>query len=96
MCNTHHASLWLLPLSQSARRIWLGKWNSKRDREPDKADESAFKNFLIAKYERKSWYVDPKEALKEETNTEPKPEPKLNPPPSSKVGLYLSYIYPIV
>lgn len=72
---------------QLARKVWLGKWNSKRDREPDKSDENAFKNFLISKYERRTWYVDPKEAVKKEEKTTPKPEPKLLPPPTSKVGV---------
>lgn len=76
------------PPSQISRKIWLGKWNSKRDREPDKSDEAAFKGYLVSKYERRSWYVDPKEAVKEEERSTPKPEPKLAPPPSVKVCSY--------
>ena len=62
----------------------MGRWNPRRDRDPDKKDEVAFKEFLISKYERKHWYVSPAE-LKKETKESPKPEPKLQPPPSSKV-----------
>lgn len=66
--------------------MWLGKWNPKRDREPDKSDENAFKQYLISKYERRSWYRSPSEPTKEDTGkTETKPEPKILPPPSSKV-----------
>ena len=67
---------------QASRAIWLGKWNPKRDRDPDKRDEVAFKEFLITKYERKNWYCTPAEIKKEEKEL-PKPEPKLQPPPSS-------------
>lgn len=67
---------------QVSRAVWLGKWNPKRDREPDKKDEVAFKEFLIAKYERKNWYCSPAEVKKEEKEL-PKPEPKLQPPPPS-------------
>ncbi len=73
---------------QVARKVWLGKWNTKRDREPDKSDETGFKSFLISKYEKRTWYVDPKEVVKEEKTT-PKLEPKLAPPPSTKVQLSL-------
>ena len=68
---------------QISRAIWLAKWNPKVDREPEKRTELAFKEFLINKYERRQWYVSPSEAKKEE-KTEPKPGPKLQPPP--KVG----------
>lgn len=79
--STEHTIL-LFWCIQVSRAVWLGKWNPKRDREPDKKDEVAFKEFLIAKYERKSWYCSPAEVKKEEKEL-PKPEPKLQPPPPS-------------
>ena len=42
----------------------MGTW-SRRDREPDKKDERAFKAFLQDKYERKRWYRDPSEVRRE-------------------------------
>ena len=64
----------------------MGTWNPTRDREPDKKDEQAFKQFLISKYERKNWYKSPAEVVKETPPVEPvKAEPKIEPPPS-KVG----------
>ena len=64
-------------------------WNPRRDKEPDKKDEIAFKDFLVSKYERRVWYVNPSEVRKKEDKVEsPKPEPKLQPPPAaSKVRL---------
>ena len=63
----------------------MGGWNPTKDREPDKKEEQAFKQFLISKYERKTWYKSPELVLKEEqtaTVQAPKAEPKLTPPPS--------------
>lgn len=65
----------------------MGSWNPSRDREPDKKDEQAFKQFLITKYERRNWYKSPTEVAKEEpAPSGVKAEPKIEPPPSSKVS----------
>ena len=67
----------------------MGTWNPSRDREPDKKEEQAFKQFLISKYERKQWYKSPAEVKMEESaaaQQENKVEAKIQPPPSSKVS----------
>ena len=72
---------------QFAQAIWMGHWNPRHDREPNKKDEIAYKDFLIAKYERKQWYQAAevkKEKEKDNVSTQPV-EPKLQPPPSVKV-----------
>ena len=74
---------------QVARKVWMGMWNSARDREPDKKEEQAFKQFLISKYERKQWYKSLAEVKMEESaaaGQASKAEAKLQPPPSSKVS----------
>lgn len=67
----------------------MGNWNHSRDREPDKKEEHAFKEFLISKYERKQWYKSPADVKKEEETVPApaKPEPKIQPPPSTKVHI---------
>lgn len=72
---------------QIAHAVWMGRWNPRHDKEPSKKEEVAFKEFLIAKYERKQWYRDPAEVKKEKEKetSAPAPEPKLLPPPSVKV-----------
>lgn len=66
----------------------MGTWNPTRDREPDKKDEQAFKQFLITKYERRNWYKSPAEVAREEPAPvqADKAEHKIGPPPSSKVS----------
>ena len=66
----------------------MGRWNQRHDKEPSKKDEVAFKEFLISKYERKQWYRDPVDVKRErdsDAGTTPAAEPKLLPPPSTKV-----------
>ena len=66
-----------------ARKIWLGTWNPSKDREVDKKNEQAFKQFLLTKYERKQWYKSPQEVVREDASKqEVKAEPKIQPPPS--------------
>lgn len=70
--------------------MWLGNWNPAKDRETDKKEEQLFKEFLITKYERRQWYKSPAEVKREEAATKTevvKAEPKLQPPPSTKVSL---------
>jgi hypothetical protein len=76
-----------------ARKIWLGGWNPTRDREPDKKEEQAFKEFLITKYERRNWYKSPSEVAKEEAAPvqEVKTDAKLGPPPSK-----VRYIWAVI
>ena len=80
-----------LVIVQVARKVWLGNWNSSKDREPDKKEEQAFKEFLITKYERRQWYKSPSEVRREEEVNKPaataKPlaEVKIQPPPGSRV-----------
>ena len=79
--------------------IWMGNWDSRRDREPDKKDEQAFKEYLRDKYERKKWYKDPNEVKKEiaskntDTTLTSKPAtiPTLPPPVSTFYNLLLIY-----
>ena len=62
----------------------MGKWNPRKDREPDKKNEVAFKEYLIAKYERKAWYRSPADIKKEEQQATPTTEQtKVLPPPTS-------------
>lgn len=75
----------------------MGTWNPSRDREPDKKEEQAFKQFLISKYERKQWYKSLAEVKMEESaaataGQENKPEPKLQPPPSTRVSAQVSSV----
>ena len=62
----------------------MGSWNPSRDREPDKKDEQAFKEFLISKYEKRNWYKSPSEVAKESATPaqETRTETKIGPPPS--------------
>ncbi|PIK59544.1 hypothetical protein BSL78_03530 [Apostichopus japonicus] len=41
------------------KRVWLGLWNSHLPPEPDSRDEQKVKDFLIKKYEKKTYYVPP-------------------------------------
>lgn len=78
--------------AQMAHAVWMGRWNPRHDKEPSKKEEVAFKEFLMAKYERRQWYRDPGEVKKEkekESNA-PAPEPKLLPPPSVKVMVLMT------
>ena len=70
---------------QLAYAIWMGRWNPRQDKEPSKKEEVAFKEFLIAKYERKQWYRSPSEVRREneKESSTPKTEPKLLPPPTT-------------
>ena len=63
----------------------MAKWDPKKDREPDKKNEVAFKEYLIAKYERKSWYKSPSEVKREEQQqaSTPMEQPKIPPPTTS-------------
>lgn len=64
----------------------MGSWNSSKDREVDRKNEQAFKQFLLSKYERKQWYKPPEvvreDTSKQEAKQEAKAEPKIQPPPS--------------
>ena len=64
-----------------ARMIWMGRWDPKRDREPTKKDEQAFKEFLRDKYDRKKWYRDPSEVKKDIASKSPDATPTS--PPTS-------------
>ena len=83
----------IISVLQVARKVWLGTWNPSKDREPDKKEEQAFKEFLITKYERRQWYKSPGEVKREEETTKAvassaKAEVnKIQPPPSSRVNL---------
>ena len=68
--------------------MWLGKWNSAKDREPNRKEEDLFKEFLCTKYERRQWYKSPTQVRKDEASKSEvvKTETKLLPPPSSKVS----------
>ena len=68
-----------------AQKIWSGKWDSKKDREPDKKNEVAFKEYLISKYERKTWYRSPAEVKKEEQEATPTADQAKLPPPTTSV-----------
>ncbi len=77
---------------QVSRKVWLGNWNPSKDREPDKKDEQAFKEFLCTKYERRQWYKSLAEVRREEeSNKAPPPsaksEVKIQPPPGSRVSI---------
>ena len=41
------------------RRSWLGLWNSPNPPEPESRDEIKVKDFMMQKYDRKTWYIPP-------------------------------------
>ena len=63
---------------QVANQVWLGRWDPKQDREPDKKNPVTFKEYLVAKYERKQWYTEPGEHKEE-------PKAVATPPTQSKL-----------
>lgn len=75
----------LLIVLQVAKRSWMAKWDTKKDREPDKKNEVAFKEYLISKYERKTWFKSLSEVKREEQEQvkTPTEQPKLAPPTTS-------------
>ena len=79
-----------MSLLQLAHAVWMGRWNPRQDKEPSKKDGVGFKEFLISKYERKQWFRNPAEVRKEreKDSSAAAPEPKLLPPPSTKVHVY--------
>ncbi|RDD46057.1 Arf-GAP domain and FG repeat-containing protein 1 [Trichoplax sp. H2] len=53
----------------ACQRVWLGKHEIKTDGPlPDAKDEQKLKKFLVYKYEKKTWYLDPAIALKDLQN----------------------------
>ena len=76
-----------------AKKTWMGKWDTKKDREPDKKNEVAFKEYLIAKYERKSWYRSPAEIKREaEQQVTPTADQAKLPPPTTSVKVPLFHM----
>ena len=63
----------------------MGKWDPKKDREPDKKNEVAFKEYLIAKYERRSWYKSAADIKKEEQQAAPATDQTKLPTPTTSV-----------
>ena len=45
-------------LLQASKAKWLGKWDPKKDREPDNKDDQQLVQFLREKYERRKWYSE--------------------------------------
>lgn len=74
---------------QMAKKTWMGKWDPKKDREPDKKNEVAFKEYLIAKYERKSWYKSAADIKKEEQQAAPATDQTKSPSPTTSVKVCL-------
>ena len=73
----------------------MGNWNPSKDREPDKKEEHAFRQFLISKYERRQWYKTPAEVKKENESSsvqQTKVEPKLQPPPPNSKVLNVHHV----
>ena len=69
---------------QVAQKTWMGKWDPKKDREPDKKNEVAFKEYLMSKYQRKTWYKSPAEVKKDEQQVTPATgQVKIQPPTTS-------------
>ncbi|XP_033100495.1 arf-GAP domain and FG repeat-containing protein 1-like [Anneissia japonica] len=48
--------------NEVCRQIWLGLYDSKSRAEPESKEEQKVKDFMIQKYERKRWYVEPSQA----------------------------------
>lgn len=87
---------WLLSGSnwlQVAKKTWMGKWDPKKDREPDKKNEVAFKEYLIAKYERRSWYKSAADIKKEEQQASPTTDQTKLPTPTTSVKVHV-YVCP--
>ena len=75
-----------------AKKTWSGKWDPKKDREPDKKNEVAFKEYLISKYERRSWYRSPAEVKKEEQQAAPTADQAKLPPPTTSVKVSVDVV----
>lgn len=79
---------------QVANQVWLGRWDPKQDREPDKKNPVVFKEYLIAKYERKQWYTEPGEHREEPTavSTPPTQSKLPGPPKVRRMGMMLLWL----
>ena len=58
--------------------MWLGRWDPNRS-EPDKKNAVVFKEYLVAKYERKQWY-------KEAADNREEPKAVGTPPTQAKLA----------
>ncbi|XP_076312453.1 arf-GAP domain and FG repeat-containing protein 1-like isoform X2 [Tachypleus tridentatus] len=56
--------------NEYCRYVWLGTCDSKACMEPEMRDEHCNRDFMIQKYERKRWYVDPETAVRKMQNEE--------------------------
>lgn len=54
------------------RNTWLALWDSNHPAEPDSREEQKVKDFLIKKYEKKSWYSS-------QPKQKPQPVPEARP-----------------
>ena len=68
-----------LKFSKVCRRSWLGLWNSPNPPEPESRDEIKVKDFMMQKYDRKTWYIPPSQlppASPKRETSQPLPERK--------------------
>lgn len=66
-------------ISQYCKRVWLGLWNSHLPPEPDSRDEQKVKDFLIKKYEKKTYYVPPDQVKPVTREKEKEKVPEIRP-----------------
>lgn len=52
--------------NEYCRKVWLKKYNEQLNNQIESRDESKVRDFMMQKYEKKSYYVAPLESMKEE------------------------------
>lgn len=57
--------------NEYCRHVWLGTYDARLMPENESNDEQRVKDFLIQKYERKRWYVDPAVVFKNQPSSVP-------------------------
>uniref|UniRef100_T1IZ22 Arf-GAP domain-containing protein n=1 Tax=Strigamia maritima TaxID=126957 RepID=T1IZ22_STRMM len=70
--------------NEYCRRVWLGTHDSRGIVEPESKDEQRIKDFMIQKYERKRWYVDPSMLPKNQVLPSPAASAPTTPVPEVK------------
>ncbi|XP_071838255.1 uncharacterized protein [Apostichopus japonicus] len=65
--------------NEYCKRVWLGLWNSHLPPEPDSRDEQKVKDFLIKKYEKKTYYVPPDQVKPVTREKEKEKVPEIRP-----------------
>lgn len=72
--------------NQLNKMVYLGLYDANAGFSPDPKDTERFKEFLSQKYERKRWYVEPTEAMKQKIKADTEASLDKNNAPSSKTS----------